>query len=556
MCGTPRLAVASILAALFPLTVLAGHETYQQAYEAAQAKIRAKDYAGARADLAEAVKLAQSPKDRASAQFRIAETYETEKNYEKTREAIQKVLTWKDVRPADKYYALYKIGTTHYAEKDYATAAEVYLKARDVETLTPAYKTRAYTYLAYTYQRQKDHVKLRRVCADILKIEGLSVGYRADAQYMIAESYYADRDFVRAKQEYEKVREVDPKGERYGESRITSKTKSCEREHEKQLLATRGHPFYESKAQFNAAYEPYLDREYPTAREELAEVVAMPGAHRDYRAQAQLLIGYTHFVEQTYDKARTAYARVLSMPDIPDTYKSQAAYYIGRTHFNSGQAKEAEEALRKAITFKDESGRVPRQSDIDGFLKKIAAGSLIPESKDRRPTGQEQEAQRLIVLQRMAKEGLSEENCYLKGQRIGTSSSTHYWPFPKDSFPYNWDFEDGTLCGINQVGPGIANARVEDGKLKFRVTGKDAHLSWGNFDMTKPALRFGYGSGHGDLSPRLGYVEIRIRQTAKVSIWVVGNKYTRKGKAKERYSGDLTIKGTEWQTAVLKHDGA
>ena len=551
-----RVWCALILAIAVHIPPSLAYDTFQEAYEAGIAKAKQKQLEAARTDFREAVKLAQTPKDRANAQLRIVEAYEQEKAYAKALEACEEIVKWKDVRASDKYYALWKIGAIHYAEGDYAKAEEAFVAARDVEGLTGAYKVRGYSYLTSLYERQREYAKLRQACADLLALKDVSVNYRADAQYKVAESYYAEKQFLRAIEEYRAVYGIDPDGKRYPKSRVEGRIRQSEREHEKLLLATEGHPYYESKAQFRMGYEHYLDREFAKARDEFAKVVAMEKGYPDYRAQSQLLVGYTYFVTQHYDEARAAYAKAREIPGAAEAHKSEAWYYTGRCHFRERKLSEAEAAFRAALECRDESGRVPLQGDINGFLGKIKKRSFVIESKDRKASVEEKEAQRLIVLDRMAKEGLSKENCYLKGQLIAASVAGYHWPFPEEFFPYDWSFDDGTLCGINQQGPGIADLRVEGGVLKFTVKGEDAYFSWGNYDATKPALRFGYGSGRGRLSPRMAYLAMRIKQSADQSVWQVGNKYTRKGKAKERYSGDLVIKGREWQTVVLKHDAA
>ena len=139
---------------------------------------------------------------------------------------------------------------------------------------------------------------------------------------------------------------------------------------------------------------------------------------------------------------------------------------------------------------------------------------------------EETEAQRAVVLQRMAEAGLSQENCFLQGRAMFGLGSRG-WLFPKESSGPDLSFNDGTLCGMTAHGPGIKNLRAEDGKLKFSTTKEgEASVSWGVWAEGQPALRLGYSSGRGDISPKMGYIEMRIKQSLSTSQWHVVHKGT------------------------------
>jgi len=170
----------------------------------------------------------------------------------------------------------------------------------------------------------------------------------------------------------------------------------------------------------------------------------------------------------------------------------------------------------------------------------------------------EKEAREALILKRMAEAGMTRENCRLKAKRVqgGGKSTADYPTIPDPYFPYKWDFNDGTLCGINQVSKDIKNMRVQDGKLQFSTTGNDAFFSWGNYDETKPALRFGYGPGTSRVRPRMKYVEMRIKQSLPESDWKITHKAAdKRGRILFVESKPLKLKGTSWQTRTFNLPG-
>ena len=162
-------------------------------------------------------------------------------------------------------------------------------------------------------------------------------------------------------------------------------------------------------------------------------------------------------------------------------------------------------------------------------------------------TAEEQQARRGKILELMAEEGLGPQNCRLQGTNIeGVGATIMPWPFPEEGFPYKWDFDDGTLCGINETGSGISDMRVEQGLLKFKTQGsaQAIYFSWGDFDERERPLRFGYDQR----SPgRLAYMELRLRQSLAESRWQLAAK-DRRG---TRSSDFVIVKGTEWQIVTI-----
>ena len=166
----------------------------------------------------------------------------------------------------------------------------------------------------------------------------------------------------------------------------------------------------------------------------------------------------------------------------------------------------------------------------------------------------EKEAYRRSVLARLAKEGLSTENRYLKGRLIGVGAfppkrrADPTGPYPKDGFPYRWDFDDGSLCGINSTND-VEDVRVEDGVLRFKTVGDDPYFGWGNFDPKQPGLRIGYGHLCSLVIGRMDYIKIRLRQSLPMSILQAAVK-RHDGKSVHT-SEPVTLMGSKWQTVTI-----
>jgi len=416
---------------------------------------------------------------------------------------------------AERYYKMdvYKAAQQKYQAGDYDGAAKDYLQAQ----------------------------RLSNVAAD-----------QAVLQYKIAECLLIGKDYENALKAYEAFLQMPEALERY-KAIAKQRIPDAKAKHRAVLLGTEGHPYHESQTRFTVGYEYWLDREYAKARTEFAKVIDVEGGHPNYLSNAQFLIGHSYYVTQHYAEARKALTKTLQMEAISPDFRATVLLYIGSSHFNEKNVSEAKAALSEVLEIKG-TKIDPKEQDVAVYLEQAQnAVWLYGIHGNRAWTHEEKLAQRTIILKRMSEEGLSKENCRLKGRRIlGQNTARMSVPYPESGFPYSWDFEDGTLCGINQQGPGIKNMRVEGGKLKFTTTEESAAFSWGNMDGDKPGLRFGYGAGDGEICPRLGHVKIRLRQSVKESVWQVG---IRAGKTKRRERVKtlkaFTVSGTDWQTVTV-----
>jgi hypothetical protein len=112
-----------------------------------------------------------------------------------------------------------------------------------------------------------------------------------------------------------------------------------------------------------------------------------------------------------------------------------------------------------------------------------------------------------------------------------------------------WDFDEGDLEAIAEMGTGIQDSAVRDGRLHFRTELPKAYFSFGNMyenPNQRPALlwmnRDWFGSTH-------WAVEVRMRQSAPVSQWVVS---TRPSDSPPNWtSPEVQVRGTDWQTVIM-----
>ena len=153
-----------------------------------------------------------------------------------------------------------------------------------------------------------------------------------------------------------------------------------------------------------------------------------------------------------------------------------------------------------------------------------------------------------ILVERLRAEGLTPENNICRGSNIrGATARMVPWPFPKEVFPYAWDFRDGSLSGINGS-RGTGDLRSENGTLRFATT-EAASISWGDIDPEKRSLDFGFFR-IGQLNRSLVYLQLRIRQSLEESVWQAKFRSLKGGKIGE--SKVLTVAGTDWQTVVIE----
>jgi len=125
----------------------------------------------------------------------------------------------------------------------------------------------------------------------------------------------------------------------------------------RQLLATEGHPYFQSKQLFTEGYGCYLDREFVKARDVFAKVAALKDGYPDTRANAQFLIGYMSYVTQNYAQARQELEKVQAIPDASGFYTAEALVYIGQCRLAEKNDKAARDAFAKAAALEGKDKR-------------------------------------------------------------------------------------------------------------------------------------------------------------------------------------------------------
>ncbi len=170
------------------------------------------------------------------------------------------------------------------------------------------------------------------------------------------------------------------------------------------------------------------------------------------------------------------------------------------------------------------------------------------------------------LLTLMAKEGIGPRNAFLKGKLIYMRGAKYdFMPLPQEAFPYKWNFDNGTDCGLGKA-LGIKNLLVKNGKLAF-TTGAGSSLAWGSMASGKAPLRIGFDIRSQTRSYSYPYstpmaVRVRIRQSLPESKWQakirtspVANTYAMFAENPKKVvagtSKPVTLKGTKWQILTL-----
>ncbi len=166
----------------------------------------------------------------------------------------------------------------------------------------------------------------------------------------------------------------------------------------------------------------------------------------------------------------------------------------------------------------------------------------------------------------LEKQGYSPDMQYVKGRYIQVPGiKAEFKRLEPKAFPYKWNFDNGTDCGLGKA-LGIKNLLVKDGKLAF-TTGAGSSLAWGTLAAGKKPLRIGFditGQCRNYRYPKMTpmAIRVRMRQSLPESTWKAAvrtspaaNVYAMQSEKPKRVvtgsSGDVIVKGTEWQTVVL-----
>ncbi len=161
------------------------------------------------------------------------------------------------------------------------------------------------------------------------------------------------------------------------------------------------------------------------------------------------------------------------------------------------------------------------------------------------------------LFELLRQEGLGPENRYLQGHFISHLPKSSGLPvYPAAGFPYRWDFEDGTLCGINEHWL-MEQVGVDRGMLHARVAGSNAFLAWGDFDGKSLPLHWGYPDTNGYTMPGLAGITVRLRQSLTQSVMRAGvrmaqvGRVSRTARGRDIFSEPVAVTGTNWQEVTI-----
>ena len=224
-------------------------ETYKEAFSAARKKYKARDYKGAKESFGEALKLAETASDKASAllymgyaayslkdyddalgffekaaatedaspsirsnaHLYVGHSLDGKKEYDKALAAYEKVAAIPKGRGRDKAVALTCAGLIYGSrKKDVAKARAEFEKVLAMDSARGTYKGRAAYELGKTYVAEKLWDKARECFAKTAAMPGVSDYYVSWSRYMIGECYRNEKKHKEARAEYDKV--VNMKG--------------------------------------------------------------------------------------------------------------------------------------------------------------------------------------------------------------------------------------------------------------------------------------------------------------------------------------------------------
>lgn len=161
------------------------------------------------------------------------------------------------------------------------------------------------------------------------------------------------------------------------------------------------------------------------------------------------------------------------------------------------------------------------------------------------------------LFELLRQEGLGPGQRYLQGLFISRTPRAANPPaYPAEGFPYRWDFEDGTLCGINDHWQ-LEHIRVEQGALRAFVVATNAFVAWGDSSGKGLPLRWGYPDTNGYAMPVLSGVTVRMRQSLTQSVmraWVRmlhAGRVSRTARGRDIPSASVMVEGTNWQDVFI-----
>lgn len=244
----------------------AAFEDYAEALQAGADNMVAQNYADARVDYNEALKLASTNDQKNSVQLLLANVDLVERKYDDARTRLAKLLSDRELSASTKFQARIAVGSTHvlegnydkaraefdqalqiqgvptllwsaqfqkalsfFQEKRYAEARTQFKKLYDYQKDNPLVILIVHLYLGRSYLAEKNFEEARKEFLSVIALKQSDISgedvvmdditksvihlYKQQAYIEIAGSYLVEKKYVRAKEEYTKIlrmEDVDP----------------------------------------------------------------------------------------------------------------------------------------------------------------------------------------------------------------------------------------------------------------------------------------------------------------------------------------------------------
>lgn len=155
---------------------------------------------------------------RSMARLKFGDIFNIEKEFGQSRSEYLKVLEDKSTDEGLKYQAQSKIGQSYLFEKKYIKAREEFAKLVLFEKTIPFAKTVVLSFTGQSYIAEGNFVEARQYLSKILttnvddlplQVQHVLRTQKSLAQLLVAETYLKQKDYSRAKEEYNKVLQMD-----------------------------------------------------------------------------------------------------------------------------------------------------------------------------------------------------------------------------------------------------------------------------------------------------------------------------------------------------------
>ncbi|MBI3947922.1 MAG: tetratricopeptide repeat protein [Armatimonadetes bacterium] len=263
----------------------AGASGSEDAYEAGQARLRAGQYAEARRDFEEALRLAGSGPERAAALIGIGISRNAEKEHARARAEFEKALATEGVTLEQAAEARCRLGASYFLEGKLPEARGEMEKVLAMAGAPVEWKVQAQMTIGQSLGRLREWAEARAAFSRVPGIPGASLQQKVDARMAIVRAFFSEKA--------------------YGDARSVLA----------EILATRGLPPASKASARVLMGQSYLSEGNCTAaKSEFASVLALEGVPDASRAEAQLGIGLSDYRARDFDRATPELRKVLAMP--------------------------------------------------------------------------------------------------------------------------------------------------------------------------------------------------------------------------------------------------